>query len=123
MNRGIYNKSLGISSEDVSMCDNPFQLKKWLLAVQRDCVAIKEGIEFIENNPDSREALMKRRAALRSQVQLLREIESRYNEAKQGISPMMDGIIAFYQSAMEILPDETIDEINQAAWNKLKVNI
>lgn len=121
MSKGIYSKSLGISSEDVAKCENPFQLKDWYLNLYRDCLNIKEGIEFIKNDPSQSEVLFKRRAALRSQLQLLREIAIRHNEAKHGVYSGVKEIVAFYQAAQKMLPDDIKDRINTEAMKKLKI--
>lgn len=121
MSKPIYSKSQGISSEDVEKCENPFQLKKWALAIQRDCIAIKDGIEFLQGDHSQTALLLKRKAALRSQVQLLREIICRYNEAKLGVLPMMNEIVSFYQAAQRILPVELIDKINESVMKNMNV--
>lgn len=123
MSKGIYSKSLGISSEDVSKCENPFQLKDWYLQIYRDCINIKDGIDFIKDDPSQRDVLLKRKSALRSQVQLLKEISIRHNEVKHGVYPAIKEIVAFYQQALKVLPSEMADKITSQAMKSLGVVI
>lgn len=121
MSKGIYSKSLGISSEDVAKCENPFQLRDWYLQIYRDCINIKDGIDFIKGDPTQKEVLLKRKSALRSQVQLLKEISIRHNEAKHGIYPVIKEMVAWFQAAQHMLPQQTIDAINEKAMKDLKI--
>lgn len=121
MSKGIYSKSLGISSEDVAKCENPFQLRDWYLQIYRDCINIKDGIDFIKGDPSQNEVLLKRKSALRSQVQLLKEIAIRHNEAKHGVYPGIKEIVAFYQAAQKILPEDVKDYVNTQAMKDLKI--
>ena len=121
MSKAIYSKSLGISSNDVAKCENPFQLKEWYLQIYRDCLNIKEGIDFIKKDPAQQEVLFKRKAALRSQIQLLKEIAIRHNEAKHGIFPIIKEIVAFYEAANKLLPTDTLDWINTEAMKTMKL--
>lgn len=118
MNNPVYSKSQGISSEDVAKCDNPLQLKNWYFAIERDCVAIKDGISFLKANGDSPEILAKRMAALRSQIQLLREIAIKHNEVRHGIYPFMSDIIDFYNAAQKVLTEDELDKVNNYVLTK-----
>src|ERR1044072_1116891 len=120
MSKPLYSKNLGISTDDISKCMDPFQLTQWYLSISRDCIMIKDGIEFmqLDNKPENDRVLQKRRSALRTQLQMLKEIQIRHNEVKHGVYPNISEFIYFFNVANEVLEKEVIDSINHEVMKR-----